>query len=303
MLPNLRQALELVDLGYMVFALSDTGKPYPNCQECRRHHDEPNDYEQCSCLFCHGCYAGTNLFKDLEAMWQEQPDSLVGIRTGKASNIFVLDFDVHDNGKDGIATLTEMTQIDNLLLPTTTVLTSGGGIHLYYRYPHTQKVQNDNRGGVGPGVDVKGDGGFVIAPPSQKRDRVSYKWYPGCSPQRVTPVAASPALLALLPQPKQADHYVYTTQSFEVDLSTMVSYDFQRALDQLEFAPNGSRNSYLYTAACRGGEAIAAGAMHWDKVRVLLAQYGSAAGLTRSEIRGTVRGGLARGMREYKPSV
>lgn len=98
---------------------------------------------------------------DIQAWWDETPDAGVGIATGTASGIWVLDLD----GADGIATLTALVDEHGPLPPTRIVRTGSGGLHYYFTQPRGFIVRNSSRW-IGPGVDVRGEGGQVVAPPS-----------------------------------------------------------------------------------------------------------------------------------------
>jgi Bifunctional DNA primase/polymerase, N-terminal len=49
----------------------------------------------------------------------------------------------------------------------------GGGIHIFFRYPRDTQIRN-SAGLLGPGLDVRGEGGYVVVPPSRTED--SYEW-------------------------------------------------------------------------------------------------------------------------------
>jgi hypothetical protein len=91
----------------------------------------------------------------------------IGIATGKVSDIWVIDIDIKD-GKTGDKELEELERRYGRLPKTATVITGSGGKHYYYRYPligEDQKIRSVN-GALAPGLDIKGDGGYVVAPPS-----------------------------------------------------------------------------------------------------------------------------------------
>lgn len=115
-----------------------------------------------------------NGFKDatidvpqIREWWKQHPDAAIGIATGSASGIFAVDLDVDQSAhKDGIRSLAEYAASGEYrLTPTYTVTTPRGGRHLYYGFPKDSQVRS--RIGMLPGVDVKGDGGYVIAAPSE----------------------------------------------------------------------------------------------------------------------------------------
>lgn len=83
-----------------------------------------------------------------------------GILTGPASGVWVLDIDA---GSGGLDTLTRLEAEHDKLPDTFTVNTGGGGKHFYFRQPDAFDIRN-SAGAIGSGVDVRGDGGFVVLP-------------------------------------------------------------------------------------------------------------------------------------------
>lgn len=104
------------------------------------------------------------LVEEIEKWWEENPTANIGLVTGKISNISVVDI---DNKSGGLETL------KTLGLPITwTVKTGGGGWHYYYKYS-----PNAPQGtGFYNGVDVRNDGGYVVAPPSGHNSGNKYEW-------------------------------------------------------------------------------------------------------------------------------
>lgn len=101
--------------------------------------------------------------------WGEWPDANVGILTGAESGLVVLDVDPRNGGND---TLAEWEEREGLLPPTLTVTTGGGGWHFYY--PHPGGVVRCRK--LGAGLDLKADGGYVVAPPSLHASGSPYSW-------------------------------------------------------------------------------------------------------------------------------
>ena len=99
----------------------------------------------------------------------EQPDAGVGIVTGAATGLWVLDVDDPD-------ALRDLEQRHEHLPATLTSVTGSGGYHLFYRWPEGAEVRNDAGRRLGPGLDVRGEGGFVVAPPSIHPNGVAYAW-------------------------------------------------------------------------------------------------------------------------------
>ena len=88
------------------------------------------------------------------------PSSNVGIVTGVTSGIFVLDVDPRHGGDE---TLDALQAKHGPLPDTLQATTGGGGRHFYFKHPGG--VVPDAVG-IMPGLDIRGDGGFVVAPPS-----------------------------------------------------------------------------------------------------------------------------------------
>jgi putative DNA primase/helicase len=87
----------------------------------------------------------------------------IGIATGTASNIFVLDIDEKDD-VSGMASLVELENKYGSLPVTLTCATGSGGKHFYFNYPDDKPIKC--RVAIRPGIDVRAEGGYVVAPPS-----------------------------------------------------------------------------------------------------------------------------------------
>lgn len=98
----------------------------------------------------------------------------VGIATGHASGIFVLDVDVA-NGKTGDETLADLIATHGPLPDTATVITASGGQHIYFQLPDGLDIRNNAGTRLGPGLDIRGEGGQVVAPPTQINGH-TYEW-------------------------------------------------------------------------------------------------------------------------------
>jgi hypothetical protein len=100
----------------------------------------------------------------------------IGIVTGAASGIVVIDVDA-----GGEETLARLEREHGPLPPTVMARTGGGGRHIYFRHPGVP-VKNDVKKRLAPGVDIRGDDGFVVAPPSLHKSGNLYEWFPGAAP-------------------------------------------------------------------------------------------------------------------------
>jgi len=92
------------------------------------------------------------------------------VPTGKKSGVVVLDVDVDDGG---LESLTKLERAGDPAPKTARARTGGGGIHIYFRNPKGTEIRN-SAGLLGPGLDVRGEGGYVVVPPSRTQD--PYEW-------------------------------------------------------------------------------------------------------------------------------
>ena len=121
-----------------------------------------------------GCKSASDDEVQIRAWWSANPEDNVGIATGGSSlGLVVIDLDVDDaKGEDGMATLRAWEREHGELPETVSAVTGRGGCHLYFRC-------NSPIGcSVNPemGVDVRGEGGFVVAPPSTHPNGRAYCW-------------------------------------------------------------------------------------------------------------------------------
>jgi len=122
---------------------------------------------------------------DLRAWFARWPEANVAIVTGAVSGLVVVDVDRQHNGEQSLARL----EREHGPLPRTVeAMSGGGGRHLYFAHPggHVH-----NKVGLAPGIDLRGDGGVIVAPPSVHPSGARYAWRPAHAPHE--------SLLAPLP--------------------------------------------------------------------------------------------------------
>lgn len=121
-----------------------------------------------------GCKDATTDAAQIKAWWQKYPNANIGLATGSVSqNVFVIDLDIdEDRGIDGYHSLEDWQREHGDFPETWTAITGRGGYHLYYRGNGRVK----NRAGIIDGVDIRGNGGYVVAPPSIHKNGRRYEW-------------------------------------------------------------------------------------------------------------------------------
>lgn len=118
-----------------------------------------------------GCKDATKLIEVIKRKLNDNPAANIAIVTGKPSGIVVIDIDVK-NGVDGMKSFKALCRKHGI--PETRVVTTpSGGCHYYFKLP--ANVDLRNKVGILPGIDVRGTGGYVVAPPS-RIDGNHYQW-------------------------------------------------------------------------------------------------------------------------------
>jgi len=108
----------------------------------------------------------------VEAWWGRYPHASIGIATGAVSGITVIDADVGD-GKPGLINLTRLFAPHGGVPSTICVVTGGGGLHLYFKY---NAALGTGTNVLAEAIDVRNDGGYVIAAPSHHYTGGQYKF-------------------------------------------------------------------------------------------------------------------------------
>lgn len=139
----------------------------------------------------HGCRDATTDTRQITEWWSRWPDANIGIAAG--APLVVLDVDIdHDAGKYGDETLEGLVQQYGPLPETWLCLTGGGGLHYYFRCNDPNITVG---AGVLPGLDFRGTGGYVVAPPSLHESGNRYIWEASGDPADGVAPAELPAWL------------------------------------------------------------------------------------------------------------
>jgi hypothetical protein len=127
---------------------------------------------------------------DVSAWFRRRPDANIGIVTGRISGLAVIDVDPRHAGDETLAAL----EGEYAPLPSSVeVRTGGGGRHLYFTSPESLR----SRVAIGPGIDLRAEGGLVVAPPSIHSSGGLYRWEALHHPD-TTPIAPLPSWLGRL---------------------------------------------------------------------------------------------------------
>jgi hypothetical protein len=227
----------------------------------------------------HGFYDASQDVPTVRAMFAKPGAALIGVPMGKRSGLFLLDIDVRHGGD-------EWLQANAHRLPRTrTHRSMSGGWHFFYLWPAGRQIRN-RASKWAPGVDIRGEGGYAIMPPS-----AGY-----VIEDDAMPCAAPGWLLDLIdppaPPPRPAEPY----QPPRHDRLTRYA---EAALDEecraVANAAEGTRNDRLNTAAFSLGTLVAVNALSEAVARDELRRAALHAGLEPRETALTIESGLTAG--------
>lgn len=207
-------------------------------------------------LLQHGLHDASRDPATVGAWWDRWPNALIGVPTGEPIDAVVLDID-RKNGVDGLATF---GHLDCPILPATpTVCTPTDGLHLYFARPDGGlRNTNGERGrGIGPGLDWRGDGGYVLLPGSG-----GYRWdcwtFDNCKP-----VPVPPALLPREPERSTSTRPLRPAPG----LSPYGEAALDSACRRIIAAPSGTQEATLNAECFSIGTLAGAGAIPPDFAR------------------------------------
>lgn len=147
----------------------------------------------------HGCNDASTDPDVARVCWQRWPRANIGAATGSRSSIWVLDIDAHHGGN---RVLTELEAMHGPLPITVEASTPQGGRHLYWRWNADGSEIRNSAGRVGPGLDVRGEGGYITLPPSVLANGGKYGWVQNQAKFSEAPAWLVKATLSPSPPPR-----------------------------------------------------------------------------------------------------
>ena len=255
-----------------------------------------------------GCLDATSDAAQVADWWREYPHAGIGLATGKASGVWVLDIDTKPPSPrkseastiDGMAGLMALEMEHGALPSTLTSITGSGGRHYFWRLPagvdvrNTQGVRTPE--GIRSGIDVRGSGGYVVVPPSPHPSGQMYRW--GDSPghiadapqwlmdivtRKASPVRTAAPVIPAAPVGDRRRMYGAKV--------------LQSSCDLVVQSAEGGRHDQLLRAARYIGGHVASGFIAEHEARECLIDAGMASGKRRPEVERTVNDGIEDGKR------
>nr|WP_176472456.1 bifunctional DNA primase/polymerase [Brevibacterium casei] len=225
----------------------------------------------------HGFHDATTDLDQIEAWWRQSPGANIGVPTGAASGAVVVDVDVHGpvDGRTGFDRAARAGLVDGWEL---LVRTPTGGMHAYY--PATPGTEQRSWQAARAGIDFRGDGGYIIVPPSLRSIEGNTSGY------QVEQVNTGPASTLDAQRLRDfLDPRPAASRAASGGVDRDVDVDVSRLAAWVAARGKGERNRSLFWAACRLAEN---GVPASDALDVLAAAAGHA-GLGDREIATTVR--------------
>jgi len=241
-------ALECAGLGWAVFPVGNDKRPRT-----------PNGFK-----------AASTEPARIRDLWGRYGGLLIGIRTGEASNLSVLDIDRQNNGQKW------WTENRHRLPATRTHRTRSGGLHLFFRHRPGLRCSAQR---IAAGTDIRAEGGFIIYWPAAG--------FPVLSD---TPLAEWPAWLA--PPGKSAPAPSY--QHIGPRPAAHIEAQLGGLVRTIATAPPGERNSRLFWASCRAADLVGNGELAKPHADAVLIEAARRAGLDHLESSRTIASAFTR---------
>lgn len=237
----------------------------------------------------HGHRDATTDPRTIRTWWRTWPAANIGIATGAASGIIVVDIDPRHQGH---RTLRELIDKHGALPATPVVATGGGGQHLWLAHPGFL-TRNDAGRILGPGIDLRGDGGYILAPPSRHSTGNRYLWDATTTKPAPAPPWMQRLLAAPRPLPRAAPNHALPLEPGAC---------LERELQRVRGASAGNRNTTLNLAAFNLGLLAQRDDIDLNEVAARLALAADNIGLGPREAERTISSGLRAGADNARPA-
>jgi len=191
---NLEEALEYTSKGMKVFPVHYPIGGKCSClkPECKSNGKHPMTHT--------GLKEASNDLNQIKQWWISKPEANIGIATGKTSGIVVLDIDPKNGGDESFK---QMIKKYGELPKTPTVITGSKGNHFYFKSPDCEIKNKANLSNYS-GIDIRGDGGYIVAPPSLHASGNRYEWLEGHALGKIELADMPEWLIELTKQPNKS---------------------------------------------------------------------------------------------------
>jgi Bifunctional DNA primase/polymerase, N-terminal len=213
--------------------------------------------------------------------WRRWPQANLALLTGRRFDVLDLD---GEQGEEALRTVLSIAPTEH---PGPVARTGGGGWHLLYA-----PTGLGNRVRFMPGMDWRGCGGLIVAPPSQHTSGTRYTWARPLT--AALPEVPAGLLRLLVPAPAGRTTLPQAT-SPTGRRGGYGAAALARERQAVATAPSGRRNATLNRAAFNLGQLVAARLLEVDQVRLVLLAAALEAGNPEARARATIESGLRGG--------
>lgn len=239
-----------------------------------------------------GCKDATTDANTIRRWWKQWPQANPAIATGTDSGVWVL-------GPDGDAGVFQLGELagqhpDESIPATPWVRTGSRGQHLYFRWPADGKGLTNRVNHRGLMVDVRGTGGYVIAPPGVNANG-EYEWLE--EPWEIEPAEAPAWLLDWVRQKNETTQKSISQPTLTDQISPYARKALESESERVSSAGEGTRHNVLNAAAFSLGQLVGGGEIPRSDVESALAAAAGSAGLPEGEVVRTIRDGIDAGLR------
>jgi hypothetical protein len=283
----LQAALAYAAQGWAVFPLQSRGKLplFSKKKGGRGFEDATTDPEQ------------------IRRWWTLHPAANIGIATGAPSRFWALDIDIDpEKGIDGFAAWAVIEAEYGKPPNTIEQNTPRGGRHVLFRWSTAVDIRN-SAGRIGRGIDTRGDGGYIVAPPSIHPNGKAYRWKDGLGPDAIS-LADAPTWLSDLARKKSAAQVSTstalsgTTRKLDTRERKYADAAYLAIIRELLRATAGGRNDALNKAAFALGQLVGGDLLSRHECEAGLRGAAQQLGLEPREIEATIASGITSGLAE-----
>ncbi|MEI2299180.1 bifunctional DNA primase/polymerase [Ensifer sp. MJa1] len=247
-----------------------------------------------------GFRAATTDEATIRAWWAKWPMAMIGLPTGEPSGLIVIDIDMKGE-IDGEKSWNDLMVKHRAAPPITREIhTPSGGRHLTFRHPGNVKIRN-SAGKLGLGLDVRGDGGYVIAPPSANADGGAYELFRDIEPMAMPEWLSAELVRAPEPQRQERKRVSHDADRWRAYGEAAL----RDACREIATTPEGRRNHTLNAEAFSIFHLVAGGVLGEGMARGALLDAARSCGLPEEDALRTIGSACEAGMAEprYPPEA
>lgn len=210
--------------------------------------------------------------------WTDTPNANIGLATGSVNEIIVIDIDERHNGEDS---LQELEKELGKLPETITSLTGGGGFHYLFKLPEGITIKNAVRFNGRDGIDIRGEGGYIVVPNSLHPSGKEYIWDLGLHFEDF-PMAELPQewikALTVRKEDSRVSNDSHLVSNKESNLLQPTVYGNPKGwmVEALKNLKEGNRHMTFFKIGCRLKDYMAQ-----DELLALLSSHAEKVGFTR----------------------